>query len=116
MRIEARPRPQRRDTMMHRLLWSGRGLLLLAALAGGLSGCKQREGDRCQLNSDCEDGLTCTNSASGASYQSPTGGVCKNLAPQDMTGVQPQDLSVKLDQSGADLTSATDGPPADGGG
>jgi|LNFM01.2.fsa_nt_gb hypothetical protein len=31
------------------------------ALGGGLLGaCKQGEGERCQVNEDCEDGLTCS--------------------------------------------------------
>jgi hypothetical protein len=33
------------------------GMILVSPLA--LSGCKQHEGDRCQLDSDCEEGLTC---------------------------------------------------------
>ncbi|MBI4510809.1 MAG: hypothetical protein HY698_14340 [Deltaproteobacteria bacterium] len=32
------------------------GLLLSCVLA---LGCKQGEGERCQINSDCEEGLTC---------------------------------------------------------
>lgn len=32
----------------------------LAAAAGGIAACfKQQEGERCQLESDCADGLTC---------------------------------------------------------
>ena len=38
-----------------RLAWAT-ALLLLATL---LLGCKQGEGDRCQLDSDCEDDLVC---------------------------------------------------------
>ncbi len=35
-------------------------VLALAAVATtGLSGCKQREGDYCQVTDDCSDGLRC---------------------------------------------------------
>ncbi len=37
--------------------WSGAVLLLLGTLL--LGGCKQKEGDRCQLDSDCSEGLFC---------------------------------------------------------
>lgn len=37
--------------------WASLGLALL--LTASLSGCKQEEGDRCQLDSDCSDGLIC---------------------------------------------------------
>ncbi len=36
--------------------------LAAAALLFALSGCKQQEGERCQINSDCADGLTCFSS------------------------------------------------------
>jgi hypothetical protein len=32
----------------------------LAVAAGGIAACfKQRQGERCQVESDCEEGLTC---------------------------------------------------------
>jgi hypothetical protein len=37
--------------------WSGAVLLLLGTVL--LGGCKQKEGDRCQLDSDCSEGLFC---------------------------------------------------------
>jgi hypothetical protein len=75
--------------------------LLVAAIALSssfvLAGCKQGIGDRCQVTSDCEDGLFCQ-IPSGGSPQS--GGVC-------VTGVTPDgglvsDQSVPADQSGSD--------------
>ncbi len=36
-------------------------LAFATALGGGLlSACKQGDGERCQVNDDCEDGLTCS--------------------------------------------------------
>ena len=55
--------------------------LLMASLGGG---CKQQEGDRCQLDSDCEDSLVCCVDPSKAS----AGGTCQlpgkcGLTPAD---------------------------------
>jgi len=36
----------------------------VAAIAAGFVACKQGKGDRCQVNSDCMDGLLCS-SATG---------------------------------------------------
>lgn len=33
--------------------------LIVAVALLGFAGCKQGEGERCQIDSDCEDGLTC---------------------------------------------------------
>ncbi len=34
------------------------------ALAGIVAACKQQEGERCQVNEDCESGLTCNQATS----------------------------------------------------
>jgi hypothetical protein len=73
---------------------SALGLGLLALLS--LSGCKQGVGDRCQVNSDCQDGLTCVLPPNGSPQ---TGGTC-----QPPGGI---DASV-------DLLPTGDGGPTDG--
>jgi hypothetical protein len=34
-------------------------LSLSALVLGGIASCKQGEGERCQVNADCEEGLAC---------------------------------------------------------
>ena len=62
--------------------------LLLAA------GCKQGKGERCQVASDCDDGLSCIIPA-GATPQ--TGGTCQVSGASDLSVVDqaaaPADLS-----------------------
>jgi hypothetical protein len=44
-----------------------RSIRLVGALTlvlAGLAGCKQGEGERCQIDSDCEEGLICSTSNS----------------------------------------------------
>jgi hypothetical protein len=53
------------------------------------SGCKQGVGERCQANSDCDDGLTCVLPA-GVSFQA--GGTCK---ASDQSGAT-DDLSASV--------------------
>jgi hypothetical protein len=66
--------------------------LLLAA------GCKQGKGDRCQVESDCEDGLTCILSA-GSTPQA--GGTCQ------ISGGGSTDMAAGpgADLAGADLAT-----------
>ena len=45
--------------MMIRLRKLAPVLVLAAGLAAWAVGCKQQEGDRCQINSDCEGDLVC---------------------------------------------------------
>lgn len=70
--------------------------LLLAVFVTLAPGCKQAEGDRCQLDSDCEDGLVCCIDQ----QQANLGGVCQ---PQGKCGPTPAD-------AGSDGT-VTDGAP-----
>ena len=74
----------------------GLGLLVLLSL----SGCKQGVGDRCQVNSDCADGLTCVLPPNGSPQ---TGGVCTPPG-----GVE--DLAMP---TGDMATGSTDGAPTD---
>ena len=65
---------------MHWLARTTALLLLAAPLGLGLSGCKQGINDRCQVQSDCDDGLICVLPAgatpqAGGSCQQPGGGV-----------------------------------------
>jgi hypothetical protein len=71
------------------------------------AGCKQGVGDRCQVQSDCDDGLLCVLNAgatpqAGGTCQMPGGGADLS-APPDLTGVV-QDLAA----TPADLTTTTD--------
>lgn len=68
-------------------------LVSFAALALGAAGCKQGPGDRCQVNSDCQDTLACV---IPVGISAAVGGTCVGAAALD--GGQP------------DLTSAADGP------
>lgn len=73
-------------------------LFALALLASPLAiaGCKQGVNERCQVMSDCEDGLSCVLPAGGTAQ---AGGIC--LMPgggADMTSVipdmaQPEDMT-----------------------
>ena len=49
-------------------------LLVLAAGVTVLVGCKQAEGERCQVTADCEDGLQCNQGTNPPSCQSSVGG------------------------------------------
>ena len=60
-------------------------VLLVSAPLFLAAGCKQGKGDRCQVASDCEDGLNCVLSA-GSTPQ--TGGTCQGTTPPaDLSGV-----------------------------
>jgi hypothetical protein len=71
---------------MNRRPWSVVAALVLAVSAAtALVSCKQGEGDRCQVNSDCEDGLICGSAGGGSDVKT-----CREPA----TG---RDASVPLD-------------------
>jgi hypothetical protein len=67
-----------------------------------LAGCKQGVGERCQVQSDCNDGLLCVLPA-GATPQS--GGTCQESqgATLDMATPVETDASVPPDLSQVDL-------------
>jgi hypothetical protein len=75
-------------------------------LALGLGGCKQGEGDRCQVQSDCDDNLVC-DCAPGADLVPVTtgggilGGICR-------ASVQAGDHVCALNFSGGDAASEPD--------
>jgi hypothetical protein len=73
--------------------------LLLAAVLFALAGCKQGINDRCQVDSDCDNGLLCF--FTGA--PNPTiGGQCE---PMNFQG---------FDASTTDGSNQHDAPPVDG--
>ncbi len=87
------------------MTYSARGVFAfgLLALSLGGAGCKQGIGDRCQLDSDCQDGLTCVLPA-GQSLA--VGGTCEG--PVD--GSVGFDLAVPAADSavtGSDLSAPT---------
>jgi len=92
--------------MRHTLAVIACGALVLALL----SGCKQKQGDRCQMTSDCEDNLVCCVSGS----QVVTGGLCY---PQEKCGAitvdgGTKDIGQKDIQKIPDKASG-DKPPTD---
>ncbi len=69
----------------------------LVVVLGGLAGCKQGVGDRCQVNSDCEDDLICVLPVGGTPQ---SGGVCETTGGADMaTGA---DFSAPIDAARQD--------------
>jgi hypothetical protein len=47
-------------------------LVLLAGLVALVLGCKQGEGERCQVNADCDDGLICNQATNPPRCQQPS--------------------------------------------
>jgi hypothetical protein len=116
-----------------------RWLSLAAALctSAALSGCKQSEGDRCEVNNDCAAGLTCDNlsGTSGRCTSKPgstlppvdaavpvvrdgaTSDAMSDAAPDAMRDVAPPDLALdSVDAPAADvaLDVASEAMPRDG--
>lgn len=74
-----------------------------------LSGCKQGENERCQIDSDCGENLYCELGGNTRAM----GGICKSTTapssdlstatPADMATNPPPDMSVVMDQSNTDI-------------
>jgi hypothetical protein len=64
--------------------------LVLVALLVGVVGCKQGKGDRCQVNSDCQDNLVCS-TATGTCTGEETTGIDATVPPQDAPRDAPRD-------------------------
>jgi hypothetical protein len=80
-----------------------RPIALTLALCGLLfTGCKQALNERCQITSDCEDGLVCELQGNSPAM----GGVCRSTSapPADLSVVQQPDLFRP-----ADMASPPDG-------
>jgi hypothetical protein len=94
--------------MTRRLLRLSAVLALLAPLCL-VAGCKQGVGDRCQVQSDCDDGLLCVLQA-GATPQA--GGTCQmpGGAGGDMAVSTGDMAGVVIDMAGVivDMTPTTD--------
>ena len=68
-------------------------VVAFAALAAGMvASCKQGEGERCQVESDCASGLVC-NQATGL-CQSTQGGADGNIQPDANTTIDGPDADV----------------------
>ena len=74
--------------------------IVLSPLA--LAGCKQGVGDRCQVMSDCEDGLICVLPAGGTPQ---SGGTCQPQGGGQDAGVT-TDLPIAVDLASADLSQS----------
>lgn len=74
--------------------------VLLALLSLGIfAACKQGEGERCQVNADCDDELICNQGTDPPSCQATVGGGIDATVPD-------------ADPDGpVDSTDATDAPP-----
>jgi hypothetical protein len=64
--------------------------LALAAAVTLMIGCKQAEGERCQVTADCEDGLQCNQGTNPPSCQRSVGGGIDATVP-DMIDAPPVD-------------------------
>ena len=80
---------------MRSLRWVGAALFLCLAV----SGCKQGAGDRCQVQSDCDDGLLCILPPGGTPQ---SGGVCEPMGGFD--GSFSTDMATTIDLSESDLS------------
>ncbi len=69
--------------------------LALTASVTVMIGCKQAEGERCQVTADCEDGLQCNQGTNPPSCQRSVGGGIDATVP-DMTDAPP-DMPVDAD-------------------
>jgi hypothetical protein len=106
-----------RRTLRSLLLTAG---LVVASVSFGA--CKQSEGERCEVDTDCSAGLRCSNSnlTGGFCTANPTGTVTLDAAADlrvletgtsaDSTGT---DLAATSDVPAAEAAAASDGAPAD---
>ena len=75
--------------------WIGLSVVLALMLAVGA--CKQGEGDRCQINDDCETGLVCNASE----------GVCQKPGGSADAGVADAEVAVDSSPAADALSDAT---------
>jgi hypothetical protein len=94
--------------LIAKLLPTAAGLVLLL----GVSGCRQGENDRCQIDSDCDNGLYCELAGNSRAQ----GGYCRliNAATPDLSTPAPTgDAAPPADMAAAadlgDLAAAVDG-------
>ena len=71
--------------------------MTMFVLTLALSGCKQGEGERCQVSSDCQDDLICVLPVGGTPQ---SGGLCASVTGVDMASTA--DFAVEADLSVVD--------------
>jgi hypothetical protein len=83
-RTATRRTAARRSRRGARPLWLAAALLAVALpMVGAVASCKQGEGQRCQVQSDCEDGLQCNVGE----------GVCRTVITGDVDALPPPDAA-----------------------
>ena len=89
------------------------GFLAILGLTLALSACKQGEGERCQIDDDCEDGLTCNPRTPDLSVCEPVGGPVIDAAPTpdatpavDAPPTPDAPTAIDADTTDADTTDA----------
>ena len=87
--------------------------LLIAPVA--LSGCKQTEGERCQVDADCDDGLRCCygTTLNPTSEQRAVGEGAVCVAAANCGGQTTPDASVEEDGATKDSAVEEDAPASD---
>jgi hypothetical protein len=74
-------------------------VLFAAAVTAGVASCKQGEGERCQVKSDCDSGLVC-NQATGT-CQTTGSNVDGEISPDARLDAGPEDAAVDADTTDA---------------
>ena len=72
-------------------------MVLLLLIGGGITvlvGCKQAEGDRCQVDEDCESGLICNQGTNPPSCQATVGGGIDANVPDADIDATPVDMAI----------------------
>ena len=73
--------------------------LVLASLLS-LAGCKQGEGDRCQVQADCDDAFICVLPAGGTPQ---SGGTCQRPGSTQVDLSMPEQTDGSVDLSTTDM-------------
>ncbi|MGE0399056.1 MAG: hypothetical protein AB7T06_20265 [Kofleriaceae bacterium] len=69
--------------------------MFFAAIAGVVAACKQQEGERCQLDSDCETGLQCNEASQrceSGNALDPIDATVPDIIPDDAAIDAPDDV------------------------
>jgi len=82
---------------MRRILRTG---ICLLGLSTALGACGQNEGGRCQVDSDCASGLTCTTNSSNSSTGN---GICRSSNTSTPDAATNDDTSSTAPSSSLDL-------------
>ena len=89
-----------------------RGFVIVAFLALG-AGCKQGEGDRCQIDDDCEGTLVCSTSehVCRSTTSSPSVDAMVDARSPADAGPDGRADAARVDASGPDAATAPDAAP-----